>query len=79
MAARSKKECYLADHLESPGESLSPQPLGVSQEDIIQDQPWIRSYNPRYPRWLVGRRLLWTTSLFGSLGDALFGFDQGMS
>ncbi|KAL3450520.1 general substrate transporter [Aspergillus insuetus] len=35
-------------------------------------------YNARYPRWLVGRPLLWMTSLFGSLGDALFGFDQGI-
>jgi hypothetical protein len=34
-------------------------------------------YIPRYPKWMVGKRLLWATCLFGSLGDALFGYDQG--
>lgn len=34
-------------------------------------------YIPRYPKWMVGKPLLWTTCLFGSLGDALFGYDQG--
>ncbi|KFZ10148.1 hypothetical protein V501_05333 [Pseudogymnoascus sp. VKM F-4519 (FW-2642)] len=35
-------------------------------------------YIPRYPKWMVGKRLLWATCLFGSLGDALFGYDQGI-
>lgn len=34
-------------------------------------------YIPRYPKWMIGKRLLWATCLFGSLGDALFGYDQG--
>jgi hypothetical protein len=32
-------------------------------------------YTPRYP--FVGKPLLWMTCAFGSLGDALFGYDQG--
>jgi hypothetical protein len=34
------------------------------------------SYTPRYP--FVGKPLLWMTCAFGSLGDALFGYDQGI-
>jgi hypothetical protein len=34
-----------------------------------------KKYNPRYP--FVGKPLLWMTCAFGSLGDALFGYDQG--
>ncbi len=34
-------------------------------------------YVPRYPKWMVGNPLLWATCFFGSLGDALFGYDQG--
>jgi hypothetical protein len=34
-------------------------------------------YIPRYPKWMVGKPLLWATCFFGSLGDALFGYDQG--
>jgi hypothetical protein len=32
-------------------------------------------YTPRYP--FVGKPLLWMTCAFGSLGDALFGYDSG--
>lgn len=35
-----------------------------------------KTYKPRYP--FVGKPLLWMTCAFGSLGDALFGYDQGM-
>ncbi|OBT45487.1 hypothetical protein VE00_05050 [Pseudogymnoascus sp. WSF 3629] len=35
-------------------------------------------YIPRYPKWMVGKPLLWATCFFGSLGDALFGYDQGI-
>jgi hypothetical protein len=34
-----------------------------------------KKYTPRYP--FVGKPLLWMTCAFGSLGDALFGYDQG--
>lgn len=34
-----------------------------------------KTYKPRYP--FVGKPLLWMTCAFGSLGDALFGYDQG--
>ena len=33
------------------------------------------SYKARY--LFVGKPLLWMTCFFGSLGDALFGYDQG--
>jgi hypothetical protein len=33
-------------------------------------------YTPRYP--FVGKPLLWMTCGFGSLGDALFGYDSGI-
>jgi len=33
-------------------------------------------YTPRY--WFKGKPLLWMTCAFGSLGDALFGYDSGM-
>lgn len=35
-----------------------------------------KTYKPRYP--FVGKPLLWMTCAFGSLGDALFGYDQGI-
>jgi hypothetical protein len=34
-----------------------------------------KTYTPRY--LFVGKKLLWMTCFFGSLGDALFGYDQG--
>lgn len=34
-------------------------------------------YRARYPRWLVGKPLLLTSSLLCSLGDAMFGYSQG--
>ena len=36
------------------------------------------SYAPRYPRWMVGRPLLVATSALASLGDAMFGYSQGI-
>ena len=36
------------------------------------------TYTPRYPRWMVGRPLLVATSALASLGDAMFGYSQGI-
>ncbi|PCH38061.1 general substrate transporter [Wolfiporia cocos MD-104 SS10] len=36
------------------------------------------SFTPRYPRRLVGRPLLIMTSALASLGDAMFGYSQGV-
>ncbi len=36
------------------------------------------SYSPRYPRWMVGRPLLLASSALPSLGDAMFGYGQGV-
>lgn len=36
------------------------------------------TYVPRYPRWMVGRPLLVATSALASLGDAMFGYSQGI-
>src|ERR1700747_3921514 len=37
-----------------------------------------KTYVPRYPRWMVGRPLLVATSALASLGDAMFGYSQGI-
>ena len=37
-----------------------------------------KSFAPRYPRWMVGRPLLIGSSALASLGDALFGYSQGV-
>lgn len=37
-----------------------------------------KSFTPRYPRWMVGRPLLITSSALASLGDAMFGYSQGV-
>ncbi|CAA7269793.1 unnamed protein product [Cyclocybe aegerita] len=36
------------------------------------------SYTVRYPRWMVGRPLLYSSSALASLGDAMFGYSQGI-
>jgi hypothetical protein len=36
------------------------------------------TYVPRYPRWMIGRPLLVATSALASLGDAMFGYSQGI-
>jgi hypothetical protein len=46
-----------------------------------KDSSWLEkklkrtTYKTRY--LFVGKPLLWMTCFFGSLGDALFGYDQG--
>ncbi|TBU44795.1 general substrate transporter [Dichomitus squalens] len=37
-----------------------------------------KSFTPRYPRWMVGRPLLIGSSALASLGDAMFGYSQGV-
>lgn len=37
-----------------------------------------RTYTARYPRWIVGRPLLYMSSALASLGDAMFGYGQGI-
>ncbi|PPQ92566.1 hypothetical protein CVT25_010519 [Psilocybe cyanescens] len=36
------------------------------------------SYTVRYPRWMVGKRLLYSSAALASLGDAMFGYSQGI-
>ncbi|KAJ3515122.1 hypothetical protein NLJ89_g1957 [Agrocybe chaxingu] len=36
------------------------------------------SYTVRYPRWMVGKPLLYSSSALASLGDAMFGYSQGI-
>lgn len=57
----------------SPGEGIEPETRNGLERVLTRT-----SYNPRYPNWLRGRPLLILTSVFGSLGDALFGYDQGV-
>ncbi|KAF9222049.1 general substrate transporter [Gyrodon lividus] len=37
-----------------------------------------RAYTARYPKWMVGRPLLYMSSALASLGDAMFGYGQGI-
>lgn len=32
----------------------------------------------RYPKWMVGKPLLYSSSAMASLGDAMFGYSQGV-
>ncbi|CAG8947111.1 unnamed protein product [Penicillium salamii] len=75
MASKENDSVSLSKHIE---DKSGTEDLSSFEYVSERDQLWFKSYNARYPRFLVGRRLLWTTSLFGSLGDALFGFDQGI-
>jgi hypothetical protein len=59
----------------SDAEPISAKPRSSS---LIERALKPTSYTPRYPKWMVGKPLLWATCFFGSLGDALFGYDQGM-
>lgn len=66
-----------SEHLEEKPQAPDSSSPTLTQLENKTPLPWLKTYNARYPQWLVGRQLLWLTSLFGSLGDALFGFDQG--
>ncbi|KAF9035808.1 hypothetical protein BJ165DRAFT_1604510 [Panaeolus papilionaceus] len=37
-----------------------------------------KRYVVRYPRWMVGKRLLYSSSALAALGDAMFGYSQGV-
>ncbi|KAH6910487.1 general substrate transporter [Coprinopsis sp. MPI-PUGE-AT-0042] len=37
-----------------------------------------RQFKHRYPRWMVGKPLLYASSALASLGDAMFGYGQGV-
>lgn len=36
------------------------------------------TYTARYPAWMVGKPLLIASSALASLGDAMFGYSQGI-
>ncbi len=38
----------------------------------------LTSYHARYPRWMIGKPLLYSSSALASLGDAMFGYSQGI-
>ena len=73
----TKEEFSGVDQQESISSSedltVTPQPQNFVERAL---KPAI--YIPRYPQWMVGKPLLWATCFFGSLGDALFGYDQGI-
>lgn len=37
-----------------------------------------RTFKRRYPKWMLGNRLLYASSALASLGDAMFGYSQGV-
>ncbi|OJD37896.1 mfs sugar transporter [Diplodia corticola] len=67
---------------ENISEVVKTFPVGKQSEPAGQKPSWLertlkpKTYNPRYP--FVGKPLLWMTCAFGSLGDALFDYDQGI-
>lgn len=79
-ANMNKEDTNEMNHHESKSSSVNslsfytpPPPTGFLEKAL---KPLV--YVPRYPRWMVGKPLLWATCFFGSLGDALFGYDQGI-
>lgn len=77
MATKEADTMVVATHLEKAPKEISSD---VRQHySIVEKMFATKTYTARYPNWMVGRKLLWMTSIFGSLGDALFGYDQGMS
>lgn len=55
----------------------------VAPVAILEEQSWLekkikpKKVNARYP--IKGKPLLFMTCAFGSLGDALFGYNSGMA
>ncbi|KIJ20099.1 L-arabinose isomerase [Paxillus involutus ATCC 200175] len=45
---------------------------------VLIDRLRPRVYTARYPNWMVGRPLLYMSSALASLGDAMFGYGQGI-
>ena len=76
----SKDEIQDATHNEGKTPSFSSSNFFVAAPPTgwIERTLKPKSYTPRYPKWMVGKSLLWATCFFGSLGDALFGYDQGI-
>ena len=54
---------------------LSPQTI-VMGAFVDRFRP--KRFPRRYPQWMVGRRLLIASSALASLGDAMFGYSQGV-
>lgn len=49
--------------------------LPIAEVSWLESKLKPKSVHARYP--FKGKPLLWMTCAFGSLGDALFGYDQG--
>lgn len=63
----------LEEKSSSPDTSRNDLPLG--QVSWLESKLKPKTIHHRYP--FKGKPLLWMTCAFGSLGDALFGYDQG--
>ncbi|KAL2064669.1 hypothetical protein VTL71DRAFT_3807 [Oculimacula yallundae] len=72
----SKEEISGSSQHESVSSALVSSP--VPPTNIIERILKPAIYIPRYPKFMIGKPLLWATCFFGSLGDALFGYDQGI-
>jgi MFS family permease len=75
-----KEDLTGVGHHESMTSLSDAEPISAKAQSssLIERALKPTSYTPRYPKWMVGKPLLWATCFFGSLGDALFGYDQGM-
>ncbi|KAH6699988.1 general substrate transporter [Leptodontidium sp. MPI-SDFR-AT-0119] len=74
----TKEEFSGADQQESISSSEDLTTIAPQPQNFIERALKPAIYIPRYPQWMVGKPLLWATCFFGSLGDALFGYDQGI-
>lgn len=76
----SKSEVSTSGHMEEKSISVTSDEFypGRQANGFIERALKPTVYVPRYPKWMVGKPLLWATCFFGSLGDALFGYDQGI-
>lgn len=74
----TKDESSSASQQESIATSEDLMAIAPEPQNFIERALKPAIYIPRYPKWMVGKPLLWATCFFGSLGDALFGYDQGI-
>ncbi|KAH7370116.1 general substrate transporter [Rhexocercosporidium sp. MPI-PUGE-AT-0058] len=74
----SKAERSVASQQGSINSSKDLADIATEPQNFIERILKPSTYVPRYPKWMIGAPLLWLTCFFGSLGDSLFGYDQGI-
>ncbi|CZR64533.1 probable MFS sugar transporter [Phialocephala subalpina] len=78
MSKDESAELSYHENKSSQSDIATPPSLPTPPSNLVERLLKPKVYFPRYPKWMIGKRLLWATCFFGSLGDALFGYDQGI-